>query len=1190
MKIITTILIIGCLQVSAKGLSQTITLSVKKAPLTDVFRKIEAQSGYAFFYNYALFNKATPVTLNLKEVPLKKALDKCFANQPLQYKIVNKNIVVQLKDEHTEIRKDAVAIQKTYQVSVHGHITDSAGKPLQGVSIVIDRKGEFESVIYTVSNENGDFEIAAQKGEKLLFSYIGYKQKIIEIGNDSEVNVVLEAQVHELESLSIGSINTGYQRIKPEQSTGAVSQITTKDYESRISTSFIDGLVNKIPGLMINPNVQFNFQDANGNQSSHSLFNIRGISTISANSQPLIVVDGYPTELTMDMIDPNEIKSVTVLKDAAAAAIYGVRASNGVIVIERKQAKVGKPLISFRATVGITPKENYTRYRWADDASAIVTNYQKNNYVVNADTWGQLSTKTRSSSFSPVYYILAQQMANVITPYQAQQSYAALEEYNNAKDYGKYFLRTAVTQTYNVDVSGGNPNALYYFTANYTGNRAEQIKNNDYKLLLTGRTTLKFSKKLSLELTTNYQESYINGAPVPDITSLYPYEHLKDVNGNPLSVSQGSNANPFYNNYIMSLGLEDARYYPLSEINEVTDRTHTISNSVTANFDYIIGSGFDLSFGGIYERSVTDMRHYASGNSSEARQYINSAVTQDNTGKLTFNIPEGGFLKQQHDNLSSYTLRAQLNYNKVIGSQHSFNAILGTEVRQVIDEGNIASYFGYDDQTLLQQPVDYGGLFSGNITGAFFGSSFGSYNYSDFFDQSYSKDRYLSGYTNIVYSFRNTYSVTGSVRIDQSNLFGTDPKYKYKPLWSVGAAWNINKEKFMENVSWIKMLKLRIADGFNGNVAKSSLPEVIAESQTNIYTSPYTSSLVLKSNANRSLRWEQTNNFNIGLDYALFKHIYGSVDFYNKKTTDAMSSAQIDPTIGTSPSIINSADINNKGIEISLHADWISNEKFNWNTGFILARNTSKVQKVYRDYLIPGLNRKEYSPMEINNLGFVQGAPVGALFAYRYAGLDSLGYPTVKNTKGTIYHTEDNTTGSPTYYTFSNDTSNIVRDMGSSIPTINAGISNRWDIGSFYIYCMLNYYGGFKVFVPRPNPAATRPLKGAGDYWKQPGDETKTDVMALSAYSNYYANGVYNYADKYLVNGDYITLGDIVVSYSMDKNKFIKKIGFSHFEIKLQASNVWTVGLNKYNYSAATGGYQKSYVTPTYTLGIFTNF
>lgn len=169
----------------------------------------------------------------------------------------------------------------------------------------------------------------------------------------------------------------------------------------------------------------------------------------------------------------------------------------------------------------------------------------------------------------------------------------------------------------------------------------------------------------------------------------------------------------------MSLGLEDARYYPLSEINEVTDRTHTINNSVTANFDYIIGSGFDLSFGGIYERSVTDIKHYASGNSSEARQYINSAVTQDNTGNLTFNIPEGGFLKQQHDNLSSYTLRAQLNYNKVIGSQHSFNAILGTEVRQVIDEGNIASYFGYDDQTLLQQPVDYGSLFSGNVTGAF---------------------------------------------------------------------------------------------------------------------------------------------------------------------------------------------------------------------------------------------------------------------------------------------------------------------------------------------------------------------------------------------------------------------------------------------------------------------------------------
>jgi hypothetical protein len=162
--------------------------------------------------------------------------------------------------------------------------------------------------------------------------------------------------------------------------------------------------------------------------------------------------------------------------------------------------------------------------------------------------------------------------------------------------------------------------------------------------------------------------------------------------------------------------------------------------------------------------------------------------------------------------------------------------------------------------------------------------------------------------------------------------------------------------------------------------------------------------------------------------------------------------------------------------------------------------------------------------------------------------------------------------------------------MGSSIPTLNAGLSNRVDIGHFYVFCMINYYGGFKVRVPRPNPNASRPLEGAGNYWKAKGDELTTDVMTLGGYSNANALNPYNYSDKYVVNGDYITLADLTVSYSLDYTSFIKKAGFSHFEIKCQASNIWTVGLNKYNYSMATGSYAKTYVTPTYTIGVFTNF
>ncbi|MBS1563670.1 MAG: SusC/RagA family TonB-linked outer membrane protein, partial [Bacteroidetes bacterium] len=607
-----------------------------------------------------------------------------------------------------------------------------------------------------------------------------------------------------------------------------------------------------------------------------------------------------------------------------------------------------------------------------------------------------------------------------------------------------------------------------------------------------------------------------------------------------------------------------------------------------ANFKYLIGGGFDLGFGGIYETSRSDIQHYASGLSSEAKQYVADYTSQNTDGTLKYGIPKGGYLRQTNANTSSYTVRAQLNFNKTINGLHSVTAMVGAEVRNLISKSSMASYFGYNDQTLLQQAVDYGSIVNGTLKGSFGLYSPFSSAYDNLFGQQYNEDRFLSGYSTVVYSFRNTYTITGSARIDQSNLFGTNPKYKYKPLWSVGAGWNIDKEDFMKDISWIKQLKLRGSYGFNGNVAKMSLPEVIAQYVINTYTSPYTTALKLYTSgnsyayANSSLRWEQTKNVNIGIDYHIFRSIYGTIDYYQKTSTDLLGNAQIDPTIGLSPTIINKASISNKGIELSLHADWITKKNFNWNTGLVIARNTSKTVDVYQ--------KVDYNPQTLNLIGYVKGYPVGAMFAFNYGGLDTAGYPIVVSTKGNTYSTINPSSTSPFSYAMKSDTSGIVSYAGSSIPTINAGLSNRIDYGNFYLYVMVNYYGGFKVRVPRPNPAVTRPLEGSGTYWKQRGDENNTDVMALAAFGAYNSINPYNYADRYVVSGDYFTLGDVTLSYSLDNMQFIRKAGFTHFEVKAQASNVWTVGMNKYNYSVATGSYQKSYLTPTYTLGIFTNF
>lgn len=1177
MQIRLTIILLTVALVSARATvtAQNVSLSGKNLSLKHVFTEIKKQTGYVILYNDGLLADTKPVTLSVSDLPVSDLLNLVLKDQAIKYTIQGKTIFLSSKPSSPPPFASSDIVKTALPPPLTGRVTDTTGKPLQGVSVVASRDGRLIGVAKT--DENGEFYINTEVkiGDMMSFSSIGFESRNIPAGaGDAYMYVVLRQVAKDLSTIEVTSVNTGYQRIRPEQSTGAVSSINTKQYESRVNTDFLSGLVNKLPGLMINTDIRFN----NSFTSSNTLFNVRGISTISGNQSPLIVIDGYPTELSLSMINPNEIESVTVLKDAAAATVYGVRASNGVIIVERKQAVSGKARFNFRATTGITPKDNYSRYRWDPHSSRTSVEYTRHIYAnsVNENSWKAL-LNPNNPRYPPAYYPMALLAANVISADQADAKFEELSAYNNAEEYRRLFLRTAVTQSYNLNLSGGTPGALYYITANYTGNKAQQIKSNSGQFQLSGRSTLNLSKRLSLELTLDYQESQSRRGQVPSLSSMYPYERLQDEFGAPLPVAPSSIINPYYNDVLMSQGFLDHLSYPLMDVDEITDKARGSNNRITGNFIYKLGGGFNLRFGGIYENAKSDSRHYATAKSTQARQYVNSYSVVDASGNMQYNIPRGGFLQQQTGSTTGYTVRAQLNYDRQLGKNHSLNGIIGAEVRDVVNQGTSAAYFGYDDQTLLQQPVNYT-LVSSNFINPLVPPS--SINYNSLFNQRYTDDRYVSGYSNIVYAFRNTYSLSASVRIDQSNLFGTDPRYRYKPLWSVGAAWNVHQEEFMQNLTWVKQLKLRVAEGFNGNVAKMSLPRVIGRSLINTNTAPASTALTRQSFANSGLRWEQTNNFNVGLDFSIFKGISGTFEYYNKRSTDLLANTQIDPTIGRGPTYINTASINNQGLELNLQADWISKPRFNWNTGLVAAWNRSKTLRVYQNV--------GHYPIILNSTGYLEGYPLGVMFSYRWAGLDNAGVPQVMDDKGKVY-----SSAAPdvqAMMTTGGLTSGLVQYMGTSIPPVNAGLSNRVDVGNFYFYCMINYYGRFKVLTPRPNPIDRRPLAGAADYWKQQGDELETDVMSLTAFNSLYPRYAYEYADVYVVNGDYLTLGDVTVSYNLGNNRAFKKAGFSLFEIKLQASNVYTIGLNKFNYSLATGSYEKSYVTPTYTIALFTNF
>lgn len=1168
MRLTTVILLASLLQVSASSLAQNVTLQTKNATLRSVFTEIKNQTGFLVVYRSSQINDSRPVTVSLKNVPLNQAMAEILAGQKLDFEIEDKSVIIREKIVYPKALEKFVAANM-----VTGLVTDTLGKSIPGATVKLT-PGKFA----TNSNKAGlfVFKDVPTGSYTLSITSVGFKplQMDIEVNESTRTSVLTLVLKEALSTLSEIAINTGYQRIKPEQSTGAITRIGTKEYESRISTDFLSGLVNKLPGLLINDDVKFD---------DKPLFQIRGLSTIGGNKSPLIVVDGYPTELTLNMIDPNEILSVTILKDAAAATVYGVRASNGVIVIERKQAGQGKPKVNFRSTLSLRPKEDYSRYRWDPNGTNILYNANHEANKAFAPLYWALMGFVPSGgglNYSPDALIAIQQEAKAITAEQAKEQLDALAAYDNTRDYGRLFLRTAQTQSYNLNVSGGNQNALYYVTANYTGVATQQRNNDNGRLLLSGRSTFNFSNKLSLELTTDFSNSHSNAAPIPNINALYSYERFQDADGNPLPTYSGSSANPYYNQAIMKLGLQDNRYYPLVDMNEVNIRTQSVNNRITANFRYRLGSGFDLSFGGVYEHSNSDNRNLASAQSSVVHKLMNFyAQPGTSPGTIVNNIPLGGYLQQQKGKNTSYTGRAQLNYNKQLGKDHSINAILGTEIRDVTYQASLAPYFGYNDQTLLQVPVNYANLLNGTFTSPYALQN-APLNLTSIFGQQYTEDRYLSGYSNIVYAYRSKYTLTGSLRIDQSNLFGTNPKYKYKPLWSVGAGWNIDQEPFMKDISWLKQLKMRVAYGFNGNIAKNSLPQVIARSAFNNFypvSSGGVPSLTLASFANSTLRWEQTRNTNLGLDYSIFQNITGSIDIYDKRSTDLMASAQIDATRGGSQALLNTASIRNRGLEINLHADWITRKSFNWNTGLSFSYNKGKVLEVYNRTLSAN-NPPATSYVFGTNSNYFKGYPIGAMFEFHLAGVDNTGQQLAQSNDGTnhVFLSAPDRGFNDVYY------------AGTSIPAYNTGLSNRVDFGRFYFYAMVNYYGGFKVRAPIPNPTGFRPLKGAGNYWQKAGDENIPDILPNATTMRNFAQYI-NASDRYTVRGDYFTLADVTVSYNFAAAPFLKKAGFRQLEIKLQGSNLYTFALNKYNYSLATGDYAKPYLTPTYTIGLFTN-
>ncbi|WP_176141022.1 SusC/RagA family TonB-linked outer membrane protein [Sphingobacterium nematocida] len=1165
------------LQSKASVYGQLINVSAKNLSFKELIQKIERQSNFKFVYEDQLIRSLNAQNVSFEQKDVREVLDASIGDLPIQYEIIDNTIIL----------KRGLSQQQTKDVV--GFVFDKNGLPIQNATV--RAKGTFRA---TATNEKGRFVLGMLPNEKYVeISMLGYHTK--ELNTSSNLSHVVLEQVQYALDESVVTVQTGYRALTDAQLTGSVSSINQKDYDQRVSVSgnFLENLEGKLAGLVYNP-------------QSNDL-SIRGVSTFDAVRKPLIVLDGFPTEIDIQSINPNDIISVNVLKDAAAASIYGSRASNGVIVIETKRGKMGGTKFNLRATTAIQPRPNFDYMNYAN--SSQLTSILKDNLLIDKQAVRSALTGKLMGS-TPVHDAVFDFKEGKITQAELDARVAALGEYDNLEQYRDLFYRKALTNQIDFDLSGGSDKHTYLLGANYLSERGDYVETDNKRILLNFASTHSLNRLMNLDFKGIYRngrsKSPYRQVGVNDFQS---YERLVDANGNALPVLWGVNTFggssrftsiiPSNNDLNMANGLYDQLYYPYADVFRANNTVNTSAIRFQARLNTKITPWMNFDLGGAYEDERNQTNRLMQQDFFDLRRLLNYTATKDPvTGQAVFNrVPKGDLLSRDNESVKSYTVRGQFNFDYADASKdHQISGLIGSEIRKIENSNYLTSVFGYDGQSLIYTPVDFVSLIS--MGKPVFGNtlpetSIPYVNYRSYFGENYDDRRFVSFYADGTYLYKNRYALTGSIRTDQSNLFGTDPKYRYKPFYSIGANWSIHKEEFMQSVAWVSLLKLRGAYGVNGNTPTTANGQyLILNSDLNYTYLPFEKYYDVLSPENSSMRWERTSTYNVGLDFALWGYrLSGSLDYYRKNSTDVIGLLSSDPTSGFNSYNANTASIVNNGFEMQLTSTNIQRSNFSWKSQLTGSFNFNKV----KDVLTAQPTGVAGQVPLISQVEHVAGRPIGALYAYNYAGLNEKGQPEIIDKNGDRRMVSTATTGSNSEITIED-----MLYMGTTTPKYVLGLNNQFSLGQFDLSFLLMYYGGHVMRTQAPDPyVANRSFIGeALNYWKEAGDEATTDIPGFMVtgsanYFNDYAKTGYTYANKFVKKADFIRLRDIVLTYRV-KEDFSNKFKLSNTMLRFQVQNPlkYTFSDNSIDPDAinrSTGA--RSLPRPAmYSISLYTNF
>lgn len=1014
---------------------------------------------------------------------------------------------------------------------VKGEVVDSLKRPLQGVTVRV--KG---SDMQTTTNQNGHYEILqVPQGSRILFSLIGY-ETLEMLARDTMVNALLHLKYRVLNEVEI--VSTGYQSLPKDRATGSFSSIGQDKLGLKVAHNLRDKLEGELSGLLFDASTE-------GTELT-----IRGRSTIYAEAAPLIVVDGFPITQGLESINPNDVDNITVLKDAAAASIWGIRAANGVIVVTTKKgAKHDKPVVEFSTNQSITPRVSLSRLRWAPTSSLLAfEKHVTGNYDISFPTAGTPYIYTKGLL---TYMELKE---GLITQGEADAIISGLSQVDVRDELDRLFRQNALWSQYNLAIGATGNRHTYRTSVAYDANRAELRGDKSRRVLANLQSSVNINPALRLDNHINllFDSRTKNG--VNGLDMLSQYERILDENGNYLPTTRfGDIYKPIRDEFVAQGWPYPWDFNLKQEYDNKNDRTNQVQLRAQTALNYRITNYLSATASYQYEWEQQKQTILSNEHSYQVRSMVNDYTTYDSsTGQLVSAIPKGSFLQEVFENKKNHTLRLQLNLDESFANgDHNIVAIAGYEARQELREGTDLTRYGYDPQSLTFANIQYGRTFKKTPSG--------QEAIPDPTSFTFNEDRFISYYVNGSYAFKKRYTLSGSIRLDDTNLFGSSSKYRNVPLYSIGARWDIHQEEFFDESSVLSQLSLRVTQGSNGNVHKGTSPflQIATERDTEVGIL----SGAISSIKNPLLRLERTVVNNVGIDFGLFNNrLTGSVEYYNRRSRDLLSTVTFPGILGFSSALVNAGKMENQGIDLSLNAELLRGQKFSYTTTLYFSYNKNRVTAVeFQDNTYSRL----YDGIPI------QGLPLRYIYSYRYAGLDAAGQAQAYNEHGQIvnaFFQVQNNTGEWVPFSFNPE---ALIYGGTITPRYYGSWVNHFVYKRAFLRILTTYKLGHvfryrDIWTPFGSPSRYYLHEDFDRRWKQPGDEKVTDIpRLLNGLNDEAGNSVdfYSAGNQLVDNASHIRIKEVIVGYHLE-NRLLNKYGVRSLGLSFQAQNLAVLTFN----------------------------